>query len=243
MFAFKFPVKYNRKPAEYDADAIQRHLPPTWACYEQIHGLGFDKDDDEDVSLSESDGDEMEKRGAGGASVEDGVARDMEMDVDASGALASSPILAPADSSPLADDTAPLSPPTDAQAQAQAQANAKGKQRAVDSPPPRRPHAKKARAAQGEAGGFVWNQDLFVPPYIKDRCTSPFPPFLPPSFLPSFLLPPSLPPPSLTSRPLRPPPPPPTASSTNSALTDYDNYELEVVEICVQEGEFAGIIA
>ncbi|KAJ6489092.1 hypothetical protein C8R45DRAFT_929781 [Mycena sanguinolenta] len=218
--------------------------------------------------------------------VEDGVAHNMEMDVDADDlSFPSSPVLtsltpAPADGSPLADDAPP--PPTEAQAQAQA--NAKGKQRVVDPPPPRRPHthAQKARKQHrekrervytlpdfddSEEPGFVWNQGLFVPPYIKDRCASPLPPSLP------CLFPPSLP--SSSSLPSLPPfffvlgirstypivlsfthrrrihfgsgSGSGSVSSTNSALSsssmnEYNNYEVEVVEIRVQEGEFAGII-
>ncbi|KAJ6489104.1 hypothetical protein C8R45DRAFT_1097429 [Mycena sanguinolenta] len=236
----------------------------TWACYEQIHGLGFDEDEDEDDSLSESEEGSHSHSGeddggregegadhtedgeeAGGAGVEDGVAHDMEMDFDARGALSfpSSPVLlssppptpAPADGSPLADD-APPPPPTEAQAQAQA--NAKGKQRVGE---------KRERVE-----GFVWYQGLFVPPYIKDRCASPPPPQL---------LPPSLPPFPPSCRPylmvlsfanrrridLAPASGFVSASvsSTNSALSsssmnEYNNYEVRVVEIRVQEGEFAG---
>ncbi|KAJ6489118.1 hypothetical protein C8R45DRAFT_902017 [Mycena sanguinolenta] len=221
--------------------------PPTRACYEQIPGLGFDEDDDKDNSLSESEsgsGSEDEhshseeedgREGASGrAGVEDGVAHDMEMDVDAD--ALSSPVLAPADSSHPAADSSPLAD-TDTAPPADAAPNAKGKQRAVDPipPAPRRPHVKKQRKHRGKrervytlrpiltiqrSQGFVWNQDLFVPPYIKDRyvaATSP-PTSTPNGFVST------------------------SVSSTNSALTDYDNYEVEVVEIRVQEGEFAGII-
>ncbi|KAJ7826230.1 hypothetical protein B0H14DRAFT_3088491 [Mycena olivaceomarginata] len=66
--------------------------------------------------------------------------------------------------------------------------------------------------------GFVWNQvslDLFVPLYIKDRYLALTSPPNSTGFIST------------------------SVSSTNSALTDY---EVEVVEIRVQEGEFDGII-
>ncbi|KAJ6489122.1 hypothetical protein C8R45DRAFT_1097447 [Mycena sanguinolenta] len=61
--------------------------------------------------------------------------------------------------------------------------------RTVDIAPPRlfaaRMHTHVftyAHTMRDEAAsrGFVWNQDLFVPPYIKDRCASPssLPPFI-----------------------------------------------------------------
>ncbi|KAF9007411.1 hypothetical protein BDQ17DRAFT_1350596 [Cyathus striatus] len=64
--------------------------------------------------------------------------------------------------------------------------------------------------------GFVWNQDLFVPPYIKDRYVASTSPPNSRCFIPST-----------------------SASSTNSAMTDY---EVEVVEIRVREGELRDII-
>jgi hypothetical protein len=106
----------------------------------------------------------------------------------------------------------------------------KGKQRAIDPPEPESPkkqqHHRQKKPRQSvytlrpiltiqRSQGFVWNQDLFVPPYIKDRyavSTSP-----PNSF--GFIS---------TS-----------ASSTNSAL---DNYEVEVVEIRVTEKDLDRII-
>ncbi|KAJ7802466.1 hypothetical protein B0H14DRAFT_3092212 [Mycena olivaceomarginata] len=204
--------------------------PPTWACYEQIHG-DEDYDEDED-SFSESGSDGSDDDGGegdsgaedgghpvrdgadvGGADVGDGVAHDMEMDVDAEGTGAG------AGDEPASSPSPP--PP---------QAQAKGKQRAVDPVPPspkRRPHVKK-QSHQRErvytlrpiltiqrSQGFVWNQDLFVPPYIKDRYLASTSPPNSTGFIST------------------------SVSSTNSALTDY---EVEVVEIRVQEGEFDGII-
>ncbi|KAJ7189509.1 hypothetical protein GGX14DRAFT_529663 [Mycena pura] len=186
--------------------------PPTWACYEQIHDDYDDDDDDDEGSGSCSsgeDGDEGEfsddsgseaghellERPAGAA--DDDVAHDMEMDVDAEGTGTG----------------------TTAAAE-------KGKQRAVDpAPAPKRRTRKKQHRPRvytlrpiltiQRSQGFVWNQDLFVPPYIKDRYIASTSPLNATDFIST------------------------SVSSTNSALTDY---EVDVVEIRVQEGEFDGII-
>jgi len=62
--------------------------------------------------------------------------------------------------------------------------------------------------------GFVWNQDLFVPPYIKDRYVA------------------STSPPTSTGAFS-------TCASTSTSLGDY---EIEVVEIRVRDGELDDII-
>jgi hypothetical protein len=62
--------------------------------------------------------------------------------------------------------------------------------------------------------GFVWNQDLFVPPYIKDRYVAST---SPPSSMGVFS----------------------TCGSTSTSLGDY---EIEVVEIRVRDGELDDII-
>ncbi|KAF7375584.1 hypothetical protein MSAN_00446900 [Mycena sanguinolenta] len=174
-------------------------------------------DDDEDL-LSESDGeehaDDAGEREMGGAGVEDGVAHDMEMDVDA----------APLDSS------SPDSPRRDASTPSADRPGERERQAARGRPDPAPVAAlapKEAEEAQGETGAGVHPApdsddleepgDLFVPPYIKDRYVASTSP--PGSGFVST-----------------------SVSSTNSALTDYDNYEVEVVEIRVQEGEYAGII-
>jgi len=205
--------------------------PPTWACYEQIHDDDEDDFSDSDSEASDDDGaggdssaDSAEHTAdagveveVGGADVEDGVAHDMEMDVDAEGTGASEE-----PTSPISSESTPPSPSPAAQA--------KGKQRAVDPVPPspkRRPRSKKQPHQRERvytlrpiltiqrSQGFVWNQDLFVPPYIKDRYVASTSPPNSKGFIST------------------------SVSSTNSALTDY---EVEVVEIRVQEGEFDGII-
>ncbi|KAJ7692122.1 hypothetical protein B0H17DRAFT_1061972 [Mycena rosella] len=201
--------------------------PPTWACYEQIHDDEDDFSDsgsEESCSEDEDGADYAHARAAAGESDSedsddvvpsdqqaDDVAHDMEMDVDAEGTDAGVGV---------ADDTAAASKALEAQK------DLKGKQRAVDPVPqaPKRRMRKKQRPQVytlrpiltiHRSQGFVWNQDLFVPPYIKDRYVA------------------STSPPNSTGFVST------SVSSTNSALTDY---EVEVVEIRVQEGEFDGII-
>lgn len=115
------------------------------------------------------------------------------------------------------------------EAQQQQQKDVKGKQKAVDPEPEpqhtrNRRHVKKRRQPTytlrpiltiQRSQGFVWNQDLFVPPYIKDRYIASTSPPNSRGFLST------------------------SAASTNSAMTDY---EVEVVEIRIQEGEIHNII-
>ncbi|KAF7311928.1 hypothetical protein MIND_00204200 [Mycena indigotica] len=211
-------------PSPFRRRAIGRaSSPPTWACYEQIREYA---DSDSDDEGSESGSDEEESGGSdgenGGDVVDDvhhddeGMAAEMEMEVDPE--APSSPVPAAAEAEA---EAAEMPPPTPAPVTAKA----KGKQRAVEPEPPKRRTRKGKRERERvytlrpiltiqRSQGFVWNQDLFVPPYIKDRyVASTSPPGN--GFLST------------------------SVSSTNSALTDY---EIEVVEIRVQEGEFDGII-
>ncbi|KAJ6567502.1 hypothetical protein B0H10DRAFT_2039336 [Mycena sp. CBHHK59/15] len=192
--------------------------PPTWACYEQIHDdddcsdSGSEEscsEDDEDyprgVAVTDSDSEDSDDIVPHAQPVDD-VAHDMEMDVDAEGAAGDANA---AESKVL-----------------EAQKDAKGKQRAIEPEPEvtKRRHRKKQRQQVytlrpiltiQRSQGFVWNQDLFVPPYIKDRYVASTSPPNSTGFIST------------------------SVSSSNSALTDY---EVEVVEIRVQEGEFDGII-
>ncbi|KAJ6524237.1 hypothetical protein DFH09DRAFT_1286403 [Mycena vulgaris] len=195
--------------------------PPTWACYEQIHDDEDDfSDSGSEESCSEDEADYARAAGGHDSDSEDSdqhvtsdqqvddVAHDMEMDVDAEG------IAAGVGQGAAADKTL------------DAQKDVKGKQRALEPEPeaPKRRHRKKQRPQVytlrpiltiQRSQGFVWNQDLFIPPYIKDRYVASTSPPNSIGFIST------------------------SVSSTNSALTDY---EVEVVEIRVQEGEFDGII-
>ncbi|KAF9072561.1 hypothetical protein BDP27DRAFT_1320165 [Rhodocollybia butyracea] len=104
----------------------------------------------------------------------------------------------------------------------------KGKQKAIDAEPESEPRKRQHRRRQRHntytlrpiltiqrSQGFVWNQDLFIPPYIKDRYVAS-----------------TSPPNSLGSVST-------SLSSTNSSLNDY---EVEMVEIRVQEGDLEHII-
>ncbi|TFY67824.1 hypothetical protein EVJ58_g1381 [Rhodofomes roseus] len=188
--------------------------PPTWACYEQIpYDDDYSDSGSEDNSCSEddenygrivhrssdvSDGDrpavhEREDR----AGRPDG---DMEID-ESDEALSEQKI-------------------------AELKKDVKGKQRAVDPEPesPKRQHRRKPRQPVftlrpiltiQRSQGFVWNQDLFVPPYIKDRYVASTSPPNGSGFISS------------------------SVSSTNSSMMDY---EVEVVEIRVKEGELNDIL-
>ncbi|KAF8629962.1 hypothetical protein AX17_005528 [Amanita inopinata Kibby_2008] len=192
--------------------------PPTWACYEQIpyddddysdscsDSCSEDDDDyprsaalhDESISSDSEDKDHDGRRNS--ATVDD--AHDMDMDEDH------------ADSESDRHKT-----PGDSQK------DVKGKQKAADPEPEDRRRTRKRHHRPmytlrpiltiHKSQGFVWNQDLFVPPYIKDRYVASTSPPNSRGFVSS------------------------TALSTSSGLTDY---EVEVVEIRVKEGDLDGII-
>jgi len=186
--------------------------PPTWACYEQIP---FDDDysdsGSEDNSCSEDEEDYV-RAGHGGDSdggrsaVHESEKRtlrgDGDMEIDEGDEAAS------------------------AEKIAEYKKDVKGKQRAIEPEPesPKKQHRKKHRQPVftlrpiltiQKSQGFVWNQDLFVPPYIKDRYVASTSPPNVSGFVSS------------------------SVSSTNSSMMDY---EVEVVEIRVKEGELNDII-
>jgi hypothetical protein len=186
--------------------------PPTWACYEQIHN---DDDSDSD-SCSEDDED-----------YNDGGARGRQHSSDSEDNEPSPPADPSRnnDSHDIdmdMDEVGPDGQPKDMAVDKQK--DVKGKQRAIEPEPesPRRqrkkrPHVYTLRPILTiqRSQGFVWNQDLFVPPYIKDRYIASTSPPNSRGFISS------------------------SVSSTNSAMTDY---EVEVVEIRVKEGELDDII-
>ncbi|KAF4614226.1 hypothetical protein D9613_008040 [Agrocybe pediades] len=197
--------------------------PPTWACYEQIQD---DYSNSESESCSEDDDDYHEVGSRGGArqdssdseegeitpaahadvamrsQEDDGHDIDMDMDEDDGGKDGQG-----------AKDTTSDKPK-----------DVKGKQRAIEPEPesPRRQRKKRQHVVTlrpiltiQKSQGFVWNQDLFVPPYIKDRYIASTSPPNSRGFISS------------------------SVSSNNSAMTDY---EVEVVEIRVKEGDLDDII-
>ncbi|KZP22626.1 hypothetical protein FIBSPDRAFT_859393 [Athelia psychrophila] len=192
--------------------------PPTFACYEQ-RGNPYDNDDDE-----YSDDEGSEDQASCSEDGEDYGHRHPESDASDTEDLPHTHIDSAADVESMEldedADTATI------QKTAMAKKDVKGKQRAVDpepESPKRQPRPKKMRQPVytlrpiltiQRSQGFVWNQDLFVPPYIKDRYAF------------------STSPPNSTGFST-------SASSTNSAL---ENYEVEVVEIRVNEGDLDGII-
>ncbi|EGN99481.1 hypothetical protein SERLA73DRAFT_54061 [Serpula lacrymans var. lacrymans S7.3] len=188
--------------------------PPTWACYEQIP-YGGDDDDDYSESLSEDE-----------SCSEDG--EDYTRPIPDPDSDGEHPVSTATDRQ---DDTQNME--IDATGGGDAEKNSaefkkdlKGKQRAVDpepQPTKRRHHTKQRRPVYTlrpiltiqKSQGFVWNQDLFVPPYIKDRYVASTSPPNRDGFISN------------------------SWSSTRSSLTDY---EVEVVEIRVKEGELFDII-
>ncbi|KAA1467142.1 hypothetical protein DENSPDRAFT_926378 [Dentipellis sp. KUC8613] len=194
--------------------------PPTWACYEQIHAAS---DFDPEFSCSDSDDDEHSEDDAPAPPhAHDDEHSDSDSESEGE-AVVGMDVDEPGDAEKKAAD----------HAHRVRAAKDKGKQRAVEpepapAPVPVRPSRRRERQRRQpsialrpiltiqRSQGFVWNQDLFVPPYIKDRYVA------------------------STS--------PPTggfistsASSTNT-IASINDYEVEVVEIRVREGELEDII-
>ncbi|KAK0222879.1 hypothetical protein EDD85DRAFT_860085 [Armillaria nabsnona] len=191
--------------------------PPTWACYEQIpyddedeysdSGSESCSEDEEDYShahehLSDSE-DDHDHRGAPMSENRADDSLDMDMDIDEENTEAAA-----------------------MKKVATSQKDVKGKQKAIEPEPEpaKRRHRKRERQhvytlrpilTIQRSQGFVWNQDLFVPPYIKDRYVASTSPPNSAGFIST------------------------SVSSTNSALNDY---EVEVVEIRVQDGDLDHII-
>jgi len=197
--------------------------PPTWACYEQIPYS--DDEDDDDYSDSQSEDDSCSEDGEDynpthdhslnhPAAITSSDSQDdthvQNMEIDGADHRTDAP------SSTVDDEKNP----------AQFKKDIKGKQRAVDSEPeaPKKHHRKRDRRPTHtlrpiltiqKSQGFVWNQDLFVPPYIKDRYVASTSPPGSRSFISN------------------------SWSSTTSSMTDY---EVEVVEIRIRDGELYDII-
>jgi len=190
--------------------------PPTWACYEQIHDGDYSNSDSDSCSEDDDDYEDNANRHRRGS--------DSENDEH----------VAPTETSPRpVDDThdidmdmdedGPDGPSKDIAADKGK--DVKGKQRAIEPEPetprrqrnPKRQHVYTLRPILTiqRSQGFVWNQDLFVPPYIKDRYIASTSPPNSRGFIST------------------------SVSSNNSAMTDY---EVEVVEIRVKEGDLDDII-
>ncbi|KZT02571.1 uncharacterized protein LAESUDRAFT_661588 [Laetiporus sulphureus 93-53] len=184
--------------------------PPTWACYEQIpYGDDYSDSGSEEDSCSEDEEDY-------GRAVHHG-SDDSDGEHAAVHENEKSP--PPTDGDPGIDDGDRL---MSAQKLAERKKDVKGKQRATEPEheSPKRETRRKHRQPVftlrpiltiQRSQGFVWNQDLFVPPYIKDRYVT------------------------STS---------PNASGfvSSSVSSTKMDYEVEVVEIRVKEGELNDII-
>lgn len=199
--------------------------PPTWACYEQIQY------DDEYSDDSTSDGDSHDE--------DDDVDEDEDHDRDNSCSEDDEDYGHHPDSS--SSSIQGLEPPPSSEEEKSgdlsdgAKKDVKGKGRAVDPehevgdspPPPPKPRLRSKKRHSGrrartlrpiltihKSQGFVWNQDLFVPPYIKDRYIA------------------STSPPNSRG----------FVSSSVSSTASFPDYEVEVVEIRVDEGYLDNII-
>ncbi|KAG7444698.1 uncharacterized protein BT62DRAFT_933746 [Guyanagaster necrorhizus] len=211
--------------------------PPTWACYEQIP---YDDEDEYSDSGSESCSEDEEDY-----SHDHDHLSDWEDDHDHLDAPTSEN---------RADDSLDMDMDIDeenteaaaAMKVAASQKDVKGKQKAIEPEPEpaKRRHRKRDREhvytlrpilTIQRSQGFVWNQDLFVPPYIKDRCSSIYL-----SIVVSCIIDRSF---AVDVASMSPPNSAgfisTSVSSTNSALNDY---EVEVVEIRVQDGDLDHII-
>ncbi|GJE88706.1 hypothetical protein PsYK624_047890 [Phanerochaete sordida] len=204
-----YPEYFRRRPIG------RAPSPPTWACYEQIpYDDDYSDSGSDEQSCSEDD--EAYVRAPHAA--------------DSDSASEASPVRAERTADPAAGDME-IDESDEAIAAdklaAEYKQDVKGKQRAIEPQPetssPKRQHHKKRRQPVytlrpiltiQRSQGFVWNQDLFVPPYIKDRYVASTSPSNSRGFIPSSL-------------------------SSNSSMTDY---EVEVVEIRVKEGELKDII-
>ncbi|OJA12771.1 hypothetical protein AZE42_07913 [Rhizopogon vesiculosus] len=184
--------------------------PPTWACYEQIPS--DDEDDDYNESPSEDE-----------SCSEDGEEYAHHHDSDGDHAVNSE---RQDDTQNMEIDRVDHVADDEKNAAKLFKKDMKGKQRALD---PDQESAKKHYRKRErrptytlrpiltiqKSQGFVWNQDLFVPPYIKDRYVASTSPPSSKGFASS------------------------SWTSTTSSMTDY---EVEVVEIRVGDGELYDII-
>ncbi|XP_006458970.1 hypothetical protein AGABI2DRAFT_191062 [Agaricus bisporus var. bisporus H97] len=193
--------------------------PPTWACYEEIpydddySSSCSDEDscseDDEDYPQSQSQtqrSGRLEHSSDSEASDSGNTVRDRKANMSRRGDD---------------DDDSDGDTPQDGKGkEKEVQKDSKGKQRAIDPEPEQtrgRRHKKKRQPTYTlrpiltihRSQGFVWNQDLFVPPYAKDRYVA------------------------STS--------PPNARGLLTSNSSNTDYEVEVVEIRVKEGEMDDI--
>ncbi|KAF8514548.1 hypothetical protein BU17DRAFT_77032 [Hysterangium stoloniferum] len=187
--------------------------PPTWACYEQIPPQASDSDEDEVQTASDSQSgsdSEGEGTGNGNDSIDNSNSNNND---DGNGSNNNNS----GSSSRWQHETRPDSLCEDMEMD-------------MDMGEPESPGARRQRRRKHheppfvyrpiltikKSEGFVWNQDLFVPSYIKDRYIA--------STSPSAA--------GFSS-----------STSPVPASEFNDNYEIEVVEIRVQGNELEGILS
>ncbi|KAN0113778.1 hypothetical protein V8E52_007431 [Russula decolorans] len=240
------PPTHNIRPAS----PFFRHRPlgrapspPTWACYEQIPArsdlLGSSDSDSDSGEVADEDSlSDADSSSSSSASSDE----DDEEHEEAQVGIEADPQPAEAEAAGLMDvesdkdeEAAHRHP-----ASGDPEKRDKGKQRADDPPNTvsgggggksvpvshsrsRRPRGRRPPVSVlrpiltiQRSQGFVWNQDLFVPPYIKDRYVASTSP--PTSYGPF------------------------SACGSTSTSTPSGDYEIEVVEIRVRDGELNDII-
>jgi len=211
------PFSYPRRPFG------RAPSPPTWACYEQIpysdggdSDTGSDRDscseDEEDYGSPER-GEPEPEADSSEAEAAPTAAEPERRDSD----------VAPADDMDVEGDAAAPAAPSSPE---EPKKDVKGKQRAVDAEKNETPRRREGRRKHRDpvqtlrpiltiqkSQGFVWNQDLFVPPYIRDRYVV------------------------STS-------PPKASGAVATSAVSYNpmEYDVEVVEIHIEEDEFKHII-
>ncbi|TDL25762.1 hypothetical protein BD410DRAFT_819830 [Rickenella mellea] len=196
--------------------------PPTWACYEQIP-VEDDSDTGSDNESCSEDDEEYDVRDHdSNCGCED------HSTAPTGGDGCAEPPSPPVIADKMDIVNGSVCDHSDDNESSEKAKDVKGKQRAVEPEVEDSPRQRHRRKKQREpmytlrpiltiqkSQGFVWNQDLFIPPYIKDRYVA------------------STSPPNSTGFVCTP------ASSVNSV----HDYEVEVVEIRVTEGELANYIS
>ncbi|KAN0133335.1 hypothetical protein V8E53_008775 [Lactarius tabidus] len=213
--------------------------PPTWACYEQIPArselLGSSDDSDSESGDDAADEDSLSDADAD-ADPDDPDDADADDNSSLSDDAEAAGLMDVEDDEQDGRDPEKRdkgkqraeAPQTGADiAVAATNGNADGKSSPVIPHPPaarhRRPRHRRPPVSSlrpiltiQRSQGFVWNQDLFVPPYIKDRYVAST---SPPTSMGVFS----------------------SCRSTSTSLSAQD-YEIEVVEIRVRDGELDDII-
>ncbi|KIJ52479.1 hypothetical protein M422DRAFT_26068 [Sphaerobolus stellatus SS14] len=210
--------------------------PPMWACYEQIPPQGSDSeyedtDSDSDTQTGSDSEDDDHVHDHAARPRSDSPAGDIEMDMDI-GEPEKMDVEQIQKQDKMCGDKC-MDEDQDDECTSPKVRMDKGKQRAIEpevqtekEKSPKKRHRRRKYHESSfiyrpiltikKSEGFVWNQDLFIPSYIKDRYVA------------------STSPPSSDS---------PNCFTPVPATEFNDTYEVEVVEIRVQGNELEGILS